>query len=436
MKLLLSAIPGALAAALLNALLFMTASGLGVFGPEVIARVAGQPLALPPVLAASIAGVLGATLLRAALGLILRRTRARWTFIGISLAFLILSFASPLAGLEGAGLAEVAVLDLMHLVAFLCAMAAVEWGTRPTWRWGREPFASRAVTAPKICLVTGATGGIGAAVGTQLAELGWRVVGLGRSETKARALERRADDLPGEITVLTGDLSLVAEADRLAVEAGALAAPGGFSALVHAVGTLKPASELTREGIDENISTSWLSRVVVTDAVALAAEARIVNVAAAESGRLPSRFKVVPSGPADLGTGMTAHGQAQLANDLWTAGLARRGASAWGYGPGAVDTEIRREMPKVIRRLMRPLFWAETRRPEDAGADILRLLLDSSLPKSGFASRTGPFKHDSFVHDATSQDVVRRLAEKLVARARGASDRKCDEPVGDAGHSA
>ncbi|MEM1055673.1 MAG: SDR family NAD(P)-dependent oxidoreductase [Bacteroidota bacterium] len=428
MKPSLSILIGALSAAVVNALLFIIASALGAFGPDVIATAAGQPLALPPVVVASIAGVVGAGLLRAGLGLIFRRSRARWVLFGIASAVLLLSFATPLTGLEGAGLAEVLVLELMHIQTFVAALVAVERGTRPSWGWGREPYAEREGTEPEAALVTGATGGIGAEVALQLAERGWRVVGIGRSEGKARSVEDRANGLPGHVTILTGDLSLVTEADRLATEANALARPGGFSAVVHSVGILKPTSQPTAEGIDENVSTSWLSRIAVTEGVDLTNDSRIVNVAAAESGRLPDRFKTVLAEPSDLGTGMAAHGQAQLANDLWTAGLAQRGASAWGYGPGSVDTEIRRELPSLMRRLLRPLFWAETRAPEDAAADIVRLLLDRSLAASGFASRTGPFQHDPFIHDEGNQEAVRRLAERLVSGARSAN-RENDQPA-------
>ncbi|MEM1127945.1 MAG: SDR family NAD(P)-dependent oxidoreductase [Bacteroidota bacterium] len=409
---------GALCAATVNALFFAVAAELGAFGPSVIATGAGQPLGLPPVLVASVAGVLGAGLLRAALGLIVRRSRARWIFLGVATVVLVLSFATPFTGLAGAGWVEILVLELMHIVTFVAAVVAVERGTRPTWGWGHEPYPARAVPEGSVALVTGATGGIGAEVAVQLAERGWTVVGLGRSDTKARATEQRAAGLPGGISMFTGDLSWVAEADRLATEANALAGPNGFAGVVHAVGTLKPTSTVTPEGIDENIATSWLARVAVTDGVQLASNARVVNVAAAESGRLPDRFKSVPAEPADLRTGLAAHGQAQLANDLWAAGLARRGVSVWGYGPGSVDTGIRRALSPLVRRLMRPLFWAETRQPNEAAADIVRLLLDRSLQTAGFASRMGPFEHDPLIYEEVHQETIHRLAKRLLALAR------------------
>ena len=127
----------------------------------------------------------------------------------------------------------------------------------------------------------------------------------------------------------------------------------------------------------------------------------MVNVAAAESNKLPGFLRHELATPEDVGKGMTAHGSAQLANDLFVASLARtKQLRAWGYGPGAVDTDIRRDIPRLILCMLSPCFAPWTRRPSDAAADILRLLTDASLPDSGgFASRNGTFTHDAFVLD-------------------------------------
>ena len=109
-----------------------------------------------------------------------------------------------------------------------------------------------------------------------------------------------------------------------------------------------------------------------------------MNVGAAERGNVPSQLKLELRRESDLGSGIRAHGQAQLANDLWVAAEARNGMFAYGYGPGAVQTEIRREIPALFRWLMRPLFWTETRSPQSAAADIVRLLFDRTLPPGGF----------------------------------------------------
>src|SRR4051794_32015547 len=64
-------------------------------------------------------------------------------------------------------------------------------------------------------LVTGASSGIGAALARKLAERGYRVVLVARSEDKLRAL---ADDIEGDAVVLPCDLADAAARDRLAAD--------------------------------------------------------------------------------------------------------------------------------------------------------------------------------------------------------------------------
>lgn len=407
---------GAVAAPLANLGIFALARALGGFGPDVIATAAAAPLTAAPVVASSVAAVVGAALTRGALGLALRRSTARWAFLGVSALLLVASFATPLLGLANAGLLEIAALEAMHVVAALAAVAAVEAAFRPTWDWGARPWTARA-PEPRTAFVSGATSGIGAEVALQLAARGFRVVGAGRSAEKARAVEARAAGLPGSVRVIPAELSLVRACDAVAAEAARLA-PEGYAVVVHCVGTLLPTSAPTDEGLDANFATSFLARVALTERLPLAPSARLVNVAAAESGDLPAAMRVPLATEADVGSGMRAHGRAQLANDLWVASLARGGRSAWGYGPGAVETGIRRELPAAARAIVGPLFRAETRAAGEAAADVLRLALDAELPPSGFASRDGAFGHAPFVLDAARQDTLVGLARTLLAKAR------------------
>jgi NAD(P)-dependent dehydrogenase (short-subunit alcohol dehydrogenase family) len=288
--------------------------------------------------------------------------------------------------------------------------------------WGLQPYTRRAVDLPSPVLVTGATSGIGAAVAEALVRGGAAVVGIGRSAEKAAAVKARCAGAPGAITMLLGDASLMRDAVRLAAEANA-AAGAPFAAVVHCMGTLLVRTATTPEGVDASFTASFLSRFVISEKLALAQGAAIVNVAAAESGKVPSFLRHELAAPGDVGTGMAAHGSAQVANDLFVASLARTaGLRAWGYGPGAVDTDIRREVPRAILCVLSACFAPWTRPPSAAAADIVRLLTDAALPDTGgFASRRGPFTHDPFVLDVQRQDRLVALARSMVAGALGKS---------------
>ncbi|MEM1348671.1 MAG: SDR family NAD(P)-dependent oxidoreductase [Myxococcota bacterium] len=393
----------------LNALLFVSAERLGALGPSVLAASVGRPLSLAPVLFASVAGVLGAAILRAVLSAMMRRSRARLVFLGISVAVLLCSLVTPVMGLKGASAVDVAVLEAMHFVCAIVAIVGVERATRPNWDWGAQVFARRE-PATRKAFVSGATSGIGSAVASALAAQGFEVVGVGRSPEKAKQVE----SVSSNIHLFAQDISSMRAARGVALRANAR---GPFSLIVHCVGTLNPQSSQTHEGIDSNIATSWLSRVQLHRNLDRTQDARTVNVAAAESANMPNSLVRRLTTVESLGSGMMAHGAAQLGNDLWVAHLARRGESIWGYGPGAVHTAIRRELPALLTRPLKLLFWSETRRPEDAALDIVRLLLDDDLEPSGFAGRDGPFLHHEFVRAPDHQDEAVALAERLIAQA-------------------
>ncbi|MEM9517163.1 MAG: SDR family NAD(P)-dependent oxidoreductase [Actinomycetota bacterium] len=406
----------ALVSVVVNAVLFGAALWFGWFD-GVVASQNDEALNVAFVVVATLVGVAGLLVLRWLLVRWRGPVGGRRTFLIVSFVIFVLSLATPMGGLDGGTAGAVFTLVLTHLVAVIGGVAAADRASKPTWSWGIESYRRRPLPEPPVAFVTGVTGGIGAATALALAGDGFRVVGVGRSAEKAEALQSAATPLKGSVEVLLADMSSMREAAAVGAQMARLQ-PDGVDAVVHAVGTLKRESSPTVDGIDSNIATSWLSRVQAHRQVVLNEDARVVNVAAAESPATPKRLLATLRSLDDLDTGFVAHGQAQLANDLWVAGLQRRGVTAFGYGPGAVDTDIRRNIAPVLRAMIRPFFWWSTRQPEESAADIVRLLVDADLPVAGgFASRDGLFSHNEHILDIGHQDQIERLADTLLAQA-------------------
>ncbi|TDN90755.1 SDR family NAD(P)-dependent oxidoreductase [Microbacterium sp. BK668] len=278
----------------------------------------------------------------------------------------------------------------------------------------------------RSAVVTGGTDGIGAATALELRARGAEVTIVGRSATKADAIVARAAALPGpgSLRAISADLSLMRTArdvgERLADELGHI------DLLLNAVGILITRTAHTEEGIELDFAVGYLSRFVILETLAergaLRLEGRVITIAA--SGREVPKFARMEFHDlvaVEARTGMTSHGQAQLANDLLTAqAAARYGIIAIGYGPGAVDTSIRREVPDLIRAIMKPFYARRTRRPEDVGRQLADIFADPALQPgdTAFFDRDGRFPTPAFIADDQRQaDLLRAsliLADKAL----------------------
>jgi NAD(P)-dependent dehydrogenase (short-subunit alcohol dehydrogenase family) len=276
-------------------------------------------------------------------------------------------------------------------------------------------------------VVTGGTDGIGAATALELRARGADVTIVGRSPAKAQALVARADALPGSgsLRAITADLSLMRTAreigERLAEEIGHV------DLLLNAVGILITRTAHTDEGIELDFAVGYLSRFVLMETLAargaFTPTTRIVSIAAS-SREVPkfARLEFDDLAAVEARTGMTSHGLAQLANDLLIAqAAARYGVTAVGYGPGAVDTSIRRDVPPLIRTLLKPFYARSTRPPEEVGRQIADIFADPSVKPgdTAFFNRGGRFPTASFIADAARQAALLRtslaLSEKALA---------------------
>lgn len=279
----------------------------------------------------------------------------------------------------------------------------------------------------KKAVVTGGTDGIGAATAMELRRRGADVTIVGRSTAKADNIVRRAAELPepGSLRAITADLSLMRTVrevgQRLARELGTV------DLLLNAVGILITRTAHTAEGIELDFAVGYLSRFVLLETLAaggaLSPDTRVVTIAAS-SREVPkfARMEFDDLAAVEARTGMTSHGQAQLANDLLTAqAAARYGVTAVGYGPGAVDTSIRREVPGIVRTLMKPFFARTTRRADDVGRQIADIFADSTLERGATAyfDRDGRFATAAFIADEKRQaDLLTAsiaLSEKALA---------------------
>ena len=198
----------------------------------------------------------------------------------------------------------------------------------------------------KICLVTGATAGIGEATASSLAALGATVVVAGRSIERCVAAVERIKRQTGNQNVdhLLADLSSLKQVRSLADEFKSR--HSRLDVLVNNAGAINLARRETVDGIELTFALNHLSYFLLThlllDLLKSSAPARIVNVSSSSYRKARINFDDLQGRRGYRG--MRAYGQSKLGKVLFTYELARRleetGVTANALHPGVVATRF------------------------------------------------------------------------------------------------
>ena len=267
---------------------------------------------------------------------------------------------------------------------------------------------------PRVCLLTGATLGIGRAAAEALVPMGMELVLVARDrarlESLAAELRRRT---PGaRVEVLAGDLSRMPEVRRIAREFRAT--HPRLDVLANNAGALFARREETSEGLERTLALNHLAYFVLTEellpVLTASAPSRIVNVSSdAHVGmRLDlddlnyTRGRYRP---------FVAYGRSKLMNILFTRELARRlegtRVSANAMHPGFVRSGFGQNNPGFLGKFIK-LGQVFARTPE-RGAQTL-VYLATSPEVEGVS---GKYFHDEAESRtsgaAKDMEVARRL---------------------------
>lgn len=257
--------------------------------------------------------------------------------------------------------------------------------------WAREsmspiiflpPFFSYNIPASmsqKICLITGATSGIGRAAALELARQNFQIIIVARNKDRAEAACRRINSLTGNKSVFwyLCDLSLLRDVRALASQLKTDL--DRLDVLVNNAGARFLRHQVTPEGVELTLATNHLGHFVLTlsllDLLERSAEARIINVA---SGAHYGADRVIENilRPEDY-DGKKQYARSKLANVLFTYALAewlrdrQSGISVNAADPGGVATNFARNNGLIPwlkhrlyylskRQLLSPARGAET----------------------------------------------------------------------------
>ena len=269
----------------------------------------------------------------------------------------------------------------------------------------------------KVCVITGATSGIGVVAAERLAAMGARLVLVGRDKARGEAaLAQIRRQVPGaELRIHYADLSRLAEMNHLAAEIAAL--EPRIDVLINNAGAVFNERRVTEDGFERTFALNHMAYFVLSnrlkERLIAAAPARIVNVASDAHRGQTLDFGDLQS--AHGYRGFTVYGRSKLANILFTRELARRlagtGVSANCLHPGFVATRFGENNSGLFRLGLgfAKRFFALS--PEKGAQTIVYL---ASAPE--VAQRTGGYFAQSrpATPTAAAQDdgAARRLWEE------------------------
>lgn len=267
----------------------------------------------------------------------------------------------------------------------------------------------------KICLITGATHGIGQAAAEGLARLGATVVVAARDQERCQSTVARITRETGnpQVDYLVADLSAQAQVRRLAEEFQARYPR--LDVLVNDAGVINFWRQLSPDGIEMNFALNHLAYFLLTnlllDTLKASAPARVVNVSSNSHRGQHLDFENL-----ELKHGYwagTAYGRSKLANLYFTFELARQlegtGVTVNAMHPGFVRTNMAANNGPLVR-LFLPLVHRNSLTPEEGAHTIVYLA--SSPQVEGITGkyfvREREVASDPISHD---EQAARRLWE-------------------------
>ncbi|HAR31582.1 MAG TPA: short-chain dehydrogenase [Gammaproteobacteria bacterium] len=232
----------------------------------------------------------------------------------------------------------------------------------------------------RTVVITGGNSGIGLVAARELARQGAALVLACRDTDKTAAALESINAVAATPAInVPVDLASLESVRRLAAEL--LARCPRIDVLINNAGLFPSSQERTADGFEMQFGVNHLSHFLLTallrDRLVATKDARVVTVSSMlhKRGRMDfESFRGVPKYSANA-----AYAQSKLANVLFALALARRlegtGVTSNVLHPGGVATDITRDLPWLVRKLIGFVFIS----PEMGAKTTLMLATDPAL---------------------------------------------------------
>jgi NAD(P)-dependent dehydrogenase (short-subunit alcohol dehydrogenase family) len=231
----------------------------------------------------------------------------------------------------------------------------------------------------KVCVVTGATSGIGKAAATALARQGAQVVLVGRDRGRAEAAAAQIGSVAAQPPAV--EIADLASTDQVRALAERLAALDRIDVLINNAGLVLGERRVTPDGFEQVFAVNHLAPFLLTNLLlprlTASAPARVITVTS--DAHSAARLDLDDPNLQHGWDSWRSYANSKLANILFTRELARRlhgtGVTANSAHPGVVRTGFGRDAGPLLRlglTLARPFLLSPER-----GADTIVYLASS-----------------------------------------------------------
>ncbi|MFC4778263.1 SDR family NAD(P)-dependent oxidoreductase [Paenibacillus sp. GCM10023252] len=276
-------------------------------------------------------------------------------------------------------------------------------------------------------VITGGTDGIGREMIGPLLEQGFKVLFVGRNAMKGSQVAAQHAAYHDQLVYIQADLSLMKEVNRVA-EVIIHHCPQGLGLLVHSAGIILPKRDLTEDGIERTWAVDYLSRyyltALLTDKLIQGQPSRVITIAASSTRKGKLHWDDL-EGAMRIG-GLKGLGQAQYANDVFIVELARRfkgqQVQCLAVNPGAVETQIRRELPQAMMKLMGFFFRSSVLNAREGAEAPLQLALSKEMDRIMGSGQAGLYHRQAKLSispdraDAAVGARLWELSERMIHR--------------------
>jgi NAD(P)-dependent dehydrogenase (short-subunit alcohol dehydrogenase family) len=266
----------------------------------------------------------------------------------------------------------------------------------------------------KICVITGATSGIGRETARALGRMGATLALVGRDAKKGEetlADLRGAAKYPDRVSFFLADLASLQAVRRLAGELHE--EYDHLDVLINNAGLINSKRHVTADGLEATMAVNHFAHFMLTglvlDLLKAAAPSRIINLSS--DAHHWARLELDDLQSERHYSGFAVYGGSKLANLLFTFELSRRLAgtrvTANAVHPGAVASSFALNnggFPSLAMRMLRPFFIS----PEKGAQNSIYL---ANAPD--VAEVTGRYFYKSKEHVSSKRSHDAELAQKL-----------------------